>query len=56
VVDWARASRRAGFSQRSRLPWLNSGTVMPKILPKFLGFSSHRIFEHMYEALNIDKK
>jgi hypothetical protein len=27
-----------------------------KILQKFSDFPSHRIFEHMYEALNIDKK
>jgi hypothetical protein len=33
------------------------GTVyVPKILPKFLDSSSHRIFEHMHETLNIDKK
>jgi hypothetical protein len=29
---------------------------MPKILPKFSDFPSHRIFEHMHEVLNIDKK
>jgi hypothetical protein len=29
---------------------------MPKILPKFSDFPSHRIFERMHEALNIDKK
>jgi hypothetical protein len=27
-----------------------------KILQNFLDFPSHRIFEHMYETLNIDKK
>jgi hypothetical protein len=27
-----------------------------KILQNFSDFSSHRIFRHMYEALNIDKK
>jgi hypothetical protein len=33
------------------------GTVyMPKILPKFSDSPSHRIFERMHEALNIDKK
>jgi hypothetical protein len=35
----------------------SQGTVyMPKILPKFSDSPSHRIFEHMHEALNIDKK
>jgi hypothetical protein len=29
---------------------------MPKILPEFSDFPSHRIFERMHEALNIDKK
>jgi hypothetical protein len=28
----------------------------PKILQNFSDFPSHRIFRHMYEALNIDKK
>jgi hypothetical protein len=28
----------------------------PKILQNFLDSPSHRIFEHMHEALNIDKK
>jgi hypothetical protein len=33
------------------------GTVeMPKILPKFSDSPSYQIFEHMHEALNIDKK
>jgi hypothetical protein len=27
-----------------------------KILQNFSDFSSHRIFRHMHEALNIDKK
>jgi hypothetical protein len=27
-----------------------------KILQNFLDFPSHRIFRHMHEALNIDKK
>jgi hypothetical protein len=27
-----------------------------KILQNFLNFPSHRIFRHMHEALNIDKK
>jgi hypothetical protein len=29
---------------------------MLKNLPKFLDSPSHRIFKHMHEALNIDKK
>jgi hypothetical protein len=28
----------------------------PEILQNFLDSPSHRIFEHMHEALNIDKK
>jgi hypothetical protein len=34
--------------------WL--GPSSQKILQNFSDFSSHRIFGHMHEALNIDKK
>jgi hypothetical protein len=39
-----------------RLVFCLATVEMPKILTKFPDFSSHRIFKHMYEALNIDKK
>jgi hypothetical protein len=41
------------FDQRLQI---SSVQAMPKILPKILDSPSHRIFEHMHEALNIDKK
>jgi hypothetical protein len=43
----------AAFASQNPVPQPNA---MPKILPKFSDFPSHRIFEHMHKALNIDKK